>query len=335
MNKASEAAFKVLHEAGAPLHYREITQRAIAAKYFVTEGKTPEATINAQISVDIQRRGLSSRFCRTGPGTFALRGGTEQGVPIGPRKIISPKSKALSFPDAAEKVMQRFGNREPMHYRDITAKARELDLIVTTGRTPEATMYAQIIQECQRRERRGQPLRFDRRGKGMIGLYSWLPKGLAAEIEVHNRHVREALHKRLRSMEPAGFEELIGQLLGEIGFAEVEVTQRHGDGGIDVRGTLVVGEVIRTKMAVQFKRWKQNVQTPTVREVRGSLGAHEQGLIITTSAFGKNAIEEAQRADAIPIGLMDGTTLVGLLVEYEIGIKRAPHELLAISDMQP
>ena len=65
------------------------------------------------------------------------------------------------------------------------------------------------------------------------------------------------------------------------------------------QGVPVVGEVIRTKMAVQVKKWgKQNVQAPHVQQVRGSLVAHEQGLIITTSDFSKGAREEATRADA-------------------------------------
>lgn len=86
---------------------------------------------------------------------------------------------------------------------------------------------------------------------------------------------------RLRAMPPDQFETLVGTLLGKISFGEVTVTSRSGDGGIDVRGTLVVGDVIRTRMAVQAKRWKANVQAPVIQQVRGSLGAHEQGLIIT------------------------------------------------------
>lgn len=45
-------------------------------------------------------------------------------------------------------------------------------------------------------------------------------------------------------------------LLAEMGSEIVEVTKLSGDGGIDVRGTLVVGDVVRIKMAVQVKKWK-------------------------------------------------------------------------------
>jgi restriction system protein len=43
-------------------------------------------------------------------------------------------------------------------------------------------------------------------------------------------------------MKPADFEALIGRLLTALGFEAVAVTPLAGDGGIDVRGTLVVGD---------------------------------------------------------------------------------------------
>ncbi|MCX7818017.1 MAG: restriction endonuclease [Kiritimatiellae bacterium] len=49
-------------------------------------------------------------------------------------------------------------------------------------------------------------------------------KGLAFEIEQHNERVREALHRPLPAMDPTEFEELIGRMLAEIGFEEIEIT---------------------------------------------------------------------------------------------------------------
>jgi restriction system protein len=107
-------------------------------------------------------------------------------------------------------------------------------------------------------------------GKGFIGLSDWYEEGLALQIERHNAEVRQRLRDRLHTMSPADFEALIRRLLVALGFDEVEITPYGGDGGIDVRGTLVVGDVIRTRMAVQVKRWRHNVQAPTVQQVRGS-----------------------------------------------------------------
>ena len=89
------------------------------------------------------------------------------------------------------------------------------------------------------------------------------------------------------------------------------MTPASGDGGIDVRGTLVVGDVIRTRMAVQVKRWKRNVQAPTVQQVRGSLGTHEQGLIVTTSDFRQGGVRGEVRAAERGAGGADERGAVG------------------------
>lgn len=139
-----------------------------------------------------------------------------------------------------------------------------------------------------------------------------------------------ALHARLMALDPSAFEGLIGELLVALGFVDVGVTARSGDGGIDVRGTLVVGGVIQVHMAVQVKRWTRNVQALIVQQVRGSLGTHDQGLIITTSDFSSGAQKEARRANAVPVGLMNGAQLVTLLVEHEIGVQRQAYSLIEL-----
>ncbi len=204
----------------------------------------------------------------------------------------------------------------------------------TEGQTPEATLYAQILTEINRNIKRGETPRFVKHGKGLVGLQKWLGEGLAYQIKAHNAEVRKKLHKRLFSISPKEFEELIGRLLVALGFQDVTVTNISNDGGIDVFGTLVVGDVIRTRMAVQAKRWKKNVQAPVVQQVRGSLSTHEQGLIITTSDFSKGAYEEAQKPDKIPVALMNGAQLVGLLIENDVGILRTPYDLIDMEEAE-
>jgi restriction system protein len=237
----------------------------------------------------------------------------------------------LSFADAAEQVLLQSGTSQPMHYRDITQQAIDLGLIATRGQTPHVTLNSQIATEMRSQTERGETPRFVKHGRGLFGLSRWGGKGLPHRIEQHNAEVRRAVRERLHAMAPAEFEALIGQLLVAIGFADVSVTTYSGDGGIDVRGTLVVGDVIRTRMAVQVKRWRQNVQAPTVQQVRGSLGAHEQGLIITTGGFTSGARDEAELPDRDPVALMDGDQVVALLVQHSLGVRRNPYSLLELS----
>jgi restriction system protein len=234
----------------------------------------------------------------------------------------------MSFTDAAEAVLRETAKGRPMHYRAMLEEALDRGWLVTTGKTPELTLYVSLVGEIDRATKRGDQPRFTRFPRGYFGLSAWSKSGLDAEIDAQNAKARAELLERLHSVPPSDFEGLVRVLLGELGFTDLVVTRAHKDGGIDVRGTLVVGDVIRTSMAIQVKRWRQNVQAPIVQQVRGALGTHDQGLIITTSDFGVGAKREASRTDAVPVALMNGQQLVALLVEHEIGVKRLPRELL-------
>ncbi len=329
-----EIAEKVLAEAGEPLHYREIAQRMISQGLWRPDGQRPWATVISVITVDIKERGGESSFRRVARGVYALNDQFPAGQPAPAPAQQPPKdaAKAMPFLDAAERILKQYGGGKPMHYRAVTKKALELGIIATTGQTPEATMYAQVFGEIQRKTKRGEQPRFALVGKGYVALTEWTADGLAGQIQQHNREVRGQLLQRLREMKPVEFEALIGRLLTAIGFDSVVVTPAGGDGGIDVRGTLVVGDVVRIQMAVQVKRWKHNVQAPTVQQVRGSLGAHEQGLIITTGDFSQGARVEAQHPHKAPVALMKGEQLVDLMVENDIGVRRARHDLIELGE---
>jgi hypothetical protein len=72
MNTFKQAAIEILKNAKKALHYTEITRLALELGILETEGATPEATMNAQIVVDIKNKGEGSDFIRTAPATFAL-----------------------------------------------------------------------------------------------------------------------------------------------------------------------------------------------------------------------------------------------------------------------
>src|SRR3989344_5291248 len=73
MRGFKQAAYKVLTEAGKPLHSKEITKRALKAGYLQTAGKTPAITMDALLTVDINEKKEKSLFVKTAPSTFGLR----------------------------------------------------------------------------------------------------------------------------------------------------------------------------------------------------------------------------------------------------------------------
>ena len=73
-----EAAYQILREAGEPLHYREITQRALAKGLLQPSGLTPDATMGSRLYTDTKQD--ESRFVRAGRGLFGLAERQAQGI---------------------------------------------------------------------------------------------------------------------------------------------------------------------------------------------------------------------------------------------------------------
>jgi restriction system protein len=336
--KSLEAVYQVLSEERKPLHIREITNRILTQKLWNTKGKTPAATLVSNLIRDIREHGGSSRFYRAGKNIFGLKnvsGDTQPAFSNNDIKSVIVKQSAqkmMSFLDAAEFILKGQTAKIPLHYKEITERALQSGLLTTAGRTPEMTMYAQILGDIKRMARRGEKSRFIKCGRSLVGLAQWESNGLVYQIEEHNRKVHQELLEHIGKMAPAEFEALVGRLLTAIGFELVSVTPISNDGGIDVRGTLVVGDSIKIRMAVQAKRWKSNVPTPVIQQVRGSLGAHEQGLIITSSNFSTGARKEAERPDATPVALMSGEQLINLLIENDILVRRTGYDLIELGE---
>jgi restriction system protein len=67
-----QAAVELLQELG-PTHYQELTDQILSRGLATSSSKTPAASLNAMIAVDIKRNGNKSEFVRVRPGVFGLR----------------------------------------------------------------------------------------------------------------------------------------------------------------------------------------------------------------------------------------------------------------------
>lgn len=77
VNTFKGVAYEILKEAGKALHSDEITKIALQRGWLKTAGKTPSATMNAQLVVDVNKKGTDSLFIKTAPSTFALNDGAK------------------------------------------------------------------------------------------------------------------------------------------------------------------------------------------------------------------------------------------------------------------
>ncbi len=329
--KLRDIAHKVLEESLVPMTATEVWNEAVQQgldKKTDSIGKTPWESVSAYLYTAAKKPESNIVAVGTKPAKFRLvkqvAGGTM------PSPMVAPNPKAMTFLQCAEKVLREFGAKKPMHYQEITKIAIDQGWLASEGKTPEATLYAQILTDIRKRRDKHQPQMFGQYGKGYVGLAEWMATGIRFQVEEHNKTVREKLLKLLHKMPPEKFEHLICALLEKMEFIDTEVTKFGGDGGIDVRGTWDK-DGIRIRMAIQVKRWKGNVQAPVVQGVRGALTSAERGMIITTSDFSEGARKEAEdTTKAGTISLINGEQLVKLLVQYGVGITSDAIEIIEI-----
>ena len=132
---------------------------------------------------------------------------------------------------------------------------------------------------------------------------------------------RARLIEAMKAMSPSAFERLAAALLRAAGFNDVMVTGQSGDGGIDGIGIYRPAGLVSFRTAFQCKRYAGSVGPSAVRDFRGSfVGQADRGIFITTGSFTTPAIEEAVRAGAPTVDLIDGGDLCDLLKQYKIGV---------------
>ncbi|MBQ8479965.1 MAG: restriction endonuclease [Akkermansia sp.] len=340
MGNLTEGARIILAESSVPLSAAQILEQLLSRKLWQTSGKTPEATVGAALYTDIKKYANGSFFVKAGKGLFALNRNREE---LGSQKKTNTTLTArhnseqsnqtpLSFLECAERVLREIAQKNPMHYKTITTHAIENGWLQSNGLTPEASMGAQIYTYIKRCESQGRRSIFSI-NKGYVSLTEWIGSPLEQQIEQHNENVRQELLNRVMNLEPVDFEKLVLRLLICMGFSQAEQTKPSGDHGIDVKGTLNIHDTINLKLAVQVKRWKNNIQAPHIQNLRGSLRTYEQGLFVTTSDFSKGAKEEAKRKDAhCDIALINGSKLIDNLVKYHLGVTLNRYHLLTLKD---
>ena len=147
-----------------------------------------------------------------------------------------------------------------------------------------------------------------------------------------NEQLASEVLEQLHKMDPYQFEQLIVDVMLAMGYggsrAEAgKVTQASNDGGID--GVINEDRLGLDTIYLQAKRWEANVGRREIQNFVGALAGHQahKGVFITTSSFGKNAIEYANTVSQRII-LIDGQRLAKLMIDFNIGVSTAETILL-------
>ena len=134
--------------------------------------------------------------------------------------------------------------------------------------------------------------------------------------------VAEDLLQQIKANSPAFFENLVIDLLVEMGYGgsreDAEAVGRSGDGGID--GIINQDRLGLDVVYVQAKRWKNNVGAPEIAGFAGALAGKgaNKGIFITTSDFTKTARD--YDAAGFKIILIDGKRLAQLMIDHNVGV---------------
>ncbi|NDJ84408.1 MAG: hypothetical protein GYB66_00845 [Chloroflexi bacterium] len=319
-----QAAVEVLRQAPRPLSVSEITRLALEHGYIDSMGQTPRQTMSAVITGSLRRQpetGDLSPFVRVERGRYRLRTAADP-LPDNfiDHAIFQQQGEYLTYRDAAYEVLKTEGR--PMHYTNIAALAIEWGFLNPESMTPETSLSAQLYRDIQQH---GSASAFRRDGPGIFSLAEWEHEiDTIAQMALRQRgKAQQQLLNVINHMDPFAFENLVGRLLGKMGYNNILVTRRGPDGGVDVVADVAVG-VMQVHTAVQVKRMQSNIGRPTVSQFRGDMLAMEdidQGMILTTSGFSSGALAVARLPNTVPIILIDGEQLTDLLIEHQIGVR--------------
>ena len=150
-----------------------------------------------------------------------------------------------------------------------------------------------------------------------------------------NDKLAEELLAEIMAKDSDFFEELVVKLLLKMGYGGSASdsgfrTQRTNDGGID--GVIREDKLGFDQIYIQAKRWdpETSISRPEIQKFSGALQEVKasKGLFITTAKFSEGAKTSAERQRIV---LVDGTRLIKLMVEYNVGVSTiAKYEIKAI-----
>jgi restriction system protein len=151
------------------------------------------------------------------------------------------------------------------------------------------------------------------------------------QLEQAYEQLRSALAtdllERIKAAKPSFFENLVVQLLLRMGYGGPaadggRTTPDGADEGIDgIDGIINEDRLGLDVIYLQAKRWEHQVGRPELQRFVGALHGQRarKGIFITTSGFTREASEYVRRIDP-KVVLIDGETLVGLMIDFNLGV---------------
>lgn len=149
---------------------------------------------------------------------------------------------------------------------------------------------------------------------------------LEAAMKKINDDLAADILQKAREMSPAKFEQLVLDLLLNMGYGGAnkelaKVTPLSHDNGVD--GIIPEDALGLDRIYIQAKRYKEGspVHKPEIQQFIGALNEQKasKGVFVTTSTFSQGARESVNKASS-KIVLIDGIALAQYMIEYNVGV---------------
>lgn len=148
---------------------------------------------------------------------------------------------------------------------------------------------------------------------------------LANAFKEHISQTKQELLDKILNQSPSFFEQLVVDLLIEMGYGYDKksgvVTGGSHDNGID--GIISEDKLGLDLIYIQAKRFSagNKVGRKDLQAFIGAMGNIQKGVFITTSTYTKEALAFGQQQQQKNIKLIDGNTLAEYMIKYKIGVE--------------
>lgn len=213
--------------------------------------------------------------------------------------LDSPKRGILRITPEGESVLQNPPDRVTIKFLEQFPSF--LQFRQTANKTPRAEQPEQTTNGTETPE------------EMLDAAYQQLRGELAASLTQH-----------IKSNSWEFFEHLVVKLLVAMGYGGSvkdagQATRKTADEGID--GIIKQDRLGLDTIYLQAKRWEGVVGRPEIQKFVGALHGQraKKGIFITTSHFSSEAKDYARQIDP-KIVLIDGTELVQLMIDHDLGV---------------
>lgn len=142
----------------------------------------------------------------------------------------------------------------------------------------------------------------------------------------YKNNIKRQILDHILECHPSFFEQLVLNLLREMGYGSDELSGRvlgkSHDGGID--GVIYEDKLGLSKIYIQAKRndSSNTIGRPLLQAFVGAMQDVQKGVFITTSSFTKEARNYAEKQQQKSLKLIDGDLLAELMIKYGIGLEK-------------